>query len=125
MTEQPKMTPCECSDPGSEHCRCHRNAGHKAARQSTEPMPCIHCLAPAAECRCDGGMEPRQTTADYTPGSHGCHEALHMASFLMQAVDTELCDHPAVKQNPAWEALATRAHDALFDLYQAIGAEHI
>jgi hypothetical protein len=68
----------------------------------------------------DNGMKP-----DFTPGSIGCHEALHMASFLCAAVDEQLCEHEAVKLNPEWVALADRARDALMDLYQAIGAEHL
>ncbi|SDE25460.1 hypothetical protein [Rhodospira trueperi] len=59
------------------------------------------------------------------PGSYGCHEALHMASFLMEAVDGHLMEHPAVTLNPEWFALAAQAHDALFALYQAIGAAHL
>ena len=49
------------------------------------------------------------------------HEALHMASFLMRAVDTELLSHQAVKSNPEWLSLCESAHQSLFDLYQAIG----
>ena len=60
------------------------------------------------------------TTTDYKT-----HEALHMTSFLMQSVDRELLDHDAIKDNPEWEALAKTAHQALFDLYQAIGREHL
>jgi len=62
---------------------------------------------------------------EFRPGTHGCHEALHMASFLMEAVDGSLMDHPAVTLNPEWFALAAQAHDALFTLYQAIGTAHI
>lgn len=50
-------------------------------------------------------------------------EALHMASFLMRSVDTELLEHPAIRDNESWLALARNAHDSLFDLYQAIGAK--
>ncbi|MEM7569239.1 MAG: hypothetical protein AAF337_05535 [Pseudomonadota bacterium] len=50
------------------------------------------------------------------------HEALHMASFLMRSVDTELLESQAIKQNEAWLALAQTAHQALFDLYQSMGA---
>lgn len=62
--------------------------------------------------------------ARFAPGTYGCHEALHIAAVLAAMVDRELAEHPAVKANPAWKALADRASDALGDLYQAIGAEH-
>jgi hypothetical protein len=61
----------------------------------------------------------------FAPGTHGCHEALHMASFLMEAVAERLMEHKAIEQKPEWAALADRAHQALFDLYQAIGKEHL
>ena len=50
------------------------------------------------------------------------HEVLHMTSFLMSSVDAELLEHPAIQSNDDWSALADRAHQALFDLYQSIGA---
>lgn len=63
--------------------------------------------------------------ARYAPGSFGCHEALHMALVLSELVAERLGEHPAVRRDPAWKALADRASDALFDLYQAIGADHM
>ncbi len=63
--------------------------------------------------------------AAYVPGTFGCHEAMHMASVAMEMVDRHLCEHPAIKGNEAWFHLAGRAFDALFELYQAIGAEHM
>lgn len=62
---------------------------------------------------------------DMSPGSFGCHEALHMASFLCAAVDEQLCEHEAVKANPEWLAMAEVAREALMDLYQMIGAKHL
>ena len=53
------------------------------------------------------------------------HEVLHMSSFLMQSVDHELMEHPAIQGNEEWSALAAKAHQALFDLYQTIGASTI
>ena len=53
------------------------------------------------------------------------HEALHMSLFLTNAVGTELMEHAAVKENDEWAALAEKAHEALFDLYQAIGGAHL
>lgn len=63
--------------------------------------------------------------AQFRPGSYGAHEALHMASVFADMVDRHLCEHPTVVANEAWTALANRAADALHDLYQAIGAEHM
>ena len=62
---------------------------------------------------------------NYAPGGFGCHEALHMASVLADMVDEQLCEHPAIERNPAWLRLAERAEEALLELYQAIGAEHL
>lgn len=47
-----------------------------------------------------------------------------MASVLAEMVDERLAEHPAVRLNPEWKALADRAADALADFYQAIGARH-
>jgi hypothetical protein len=69
----------------------------------------------------DFAIDPKQ----YEPGSYGCHEALHMASFLANAVSEELCEHNAIKANPEWEQLATTAFEALYKLYQEIGAKHL
>lgn len=62
---------------------------------------------------------------NFAPGSFGCHEALHMAWFLMESVERGLAEHAAIKAKPEWTALADKAHQALFDLYQAIGREHL
>lgn len=61
----------------------------------------------------------------YEPGTFGCHEALHMASVIINMVDENLCSHPAIEQNPEWKAKACEASDALYDLYQMIGAKHL
>lgn len=61
----------------------------------------------------------------FGPGTHGCHEALHMTSFLIDAIENELVDHDAIKDRPEWCQLAEKARDALGDLYQAIGKVHI
>lgn len=61
----------------------------------------------------------------FVPGSYGCHEALHMSSFLAEAVSEQLCEHPAIEANPDWYRLASIAATALADLYQEIGAAHI
>lgn len=46
-----------------------------------------------------------------------------MSAFLMRSVAVELLEHDAVRPRPEWWQLAERAHQALFDLYQAIGRE--
>ncbi len=63
-----------------------------------------------------------QLVADFAPGTVGCHEAMHLASVVMDTVDRHLCDHPAVLSNPDWYRLADEAQTALFNLYQAMGA---
>lgn len=53
------------------------------------------------------------------------HEALHMSSFLMLSVDRELIEHQYIQSEPDCIALAEKAHQALFDLYQLIGEKHL
>lgn len=62
---------------------------------------------------------------NFKPGTFGCHEALHMASVVGDMVDTQLLSHPAIIANPEWFAKAEAAAKACYDLYQAIGAEHM
>lgn len=64
-------------------------------------------------------------STDYAPGTMGCHEALHMASFLSSAVDTELAQHPAILGNQEWSELASKAVKILGELYQKIGEKHL
>ncbi len=52
----------------------------------------------------------------------GRHEVLHMSSYFMLNIDKYLLEHPEVKKMPEWENLAHTAHQALFDLYQSVGA---
>lgn len=61
----------------------------------------------------------------HEPGSFGCHEVLHMASFLQMSVYHELIVHPAIKNNKEWLKLAHKAQGALADLYNAIGLKHL
>jgi hypothetical protein len=56
---------------------------------------------------------------------YGRHEVLHMSNFLCNSVGNELMEHAQIQNNPAWQALAETAHQALFDLYQAIGEVHL
>ena len=68
---------------------------------------------------------PDSKPGDFQPGTYGCHEALHMALFLAESVDEQLCEHPAIQLQPEWHKLAEEAFDKLYDLYQAIGREHL
>lgn len=61
----------------------------------------------------------------FVPGTFGCHEALHMASVLMEMVEEKLCEHPAIEMHPLWVSLANRARENLFKLYQEIGSVHL
>lgn len=70
------------------------------------------------------GIEGTKTEG-YAPGSFGCHEALHMTSVAQAFVDEHVCNHPAIDLNPEWAAMAEKASQALFDLYQMIGAKHL
>jgi hypothetical protein len=47
-----------------------------------------------------------------------------MSLFLQRAVEEELINHAQVQANPEWKALAETAFDALFRLYQSVGAAH-
>lgn len=62
---------------------------------------------------------------DFSPGTHGCHEALHVASIYTDNIFRDLAGHPAIVADPKWYSLAMKAGNALFDLYQAIGAVHL
>jgi hypothetical protein len=61
----------------------------------------------------------------FEPGTFGCHEALRLASTFMIVVEQHLAEHPAIRSNPEWEALATTAVTALADLYHAIHKAHL
>lgn len=69
-----------------------------------------------------------QTTPEadrFKPGTFGCHEAMHMVSVSRDFVEEHVANHPAIGLNPEWQALAEKACEVLFDLYQAIGKEHM
>jgi hypothetical protein len=72
-----------------------------------------------------GLRESSDPDARPAPGTFHCHEALHMTSFLTSAIDTELCNHPAILANPEWFRLAMEGQQKLADLYQDIGSEHL
>lgn len=91
---------------------------------TTEDIEALR-LQRLAECASERATTAEGLAAQFCPGSLGCHEALHGASILMEMVDRELCDHPAVLANPDWYALAHRAMENLFRLYQSIGSVHL
>ena len=68
--------------------------------------------------------QPIYDPSPFAPGTHGCHEALHMAAVLMEMVDERLCQHPAIQLRLEWAKKADAARVALFELYQDIGREH-
>lgn len=70
-----------------------------------------------------GAMSKKK--ADFSPGTMGCHEALHMASFLADAIDREILNHPSVVADPKWKKLASRSFNAMAKLYQEIGGKHL
>lgn len=53
------------------------------------------------------------------------HEALHASSMVLSIVEEHIMEHPAVSEIPKRKELADKAHQALFDLYQLIGSQHI
>jgi hypothetical protein len=48
-----------------------------------------------------------------------------LASTFMIMVEQHLAEHPAVRSNPEWDALATTAVTALTHLYHAIHKAHL
>ena len=61
----------------------------------------------------------------FAPGTFGCHEALHLASVFGRLLEGDLAEHPAVVLKPDWFQLASRASDAVAELYQEIGKVHV
>jgi hypothetical protein len=53
------------------------------------------------------------------------HEALHMSSKLLQAVNEWLVEHPAIQADKERLKLATQAADTLMELYQLIGRQSL
>ncbi|MDF1634883.1 hypothetical protein [Mycoplana sp. MJR14] len=69
------------------------------------------------------------TTAEIStrnaPGTRSCHEATHTASIVLDLVDQHLLHHPAIAANPEWFRHASKASEALFNLYQSMGAAQL
>ncbi len=77
-----------------------------------------HLAAVAAE------QEPGWETR-YGPGSFGCHELLDRVLLLGDLVEGQVLEHPACALQAEWYHLAAQAVEALRELYQRIGAEHL
>lgn len=76
----------------------------------------------AAELAADHGpgwAEP------FRPGTFGGHELLDRVSLFAGWLERDLVSHPACVANPEWFALAERAAEALRELYQRVGEEHV
>jgi hypothetical protein len=58
----------------------------------------------------------------FEPGTFGNHELLDRTYLVMNLLEQHVLDHPACLREPSWYALANRAFDALFELYQEVGA---
>jgi hypothetical protein len=61
----------------------------------------------------------------YRPGTMGCHELLDRTANLADAVEDLVQTHPSCIRNPEWFRLAALAVNALNELYQRIGDEHL
>lgn len=59
------------------------------------------------------------------PVDLGVHEVLHMTGFFMNSVHSELAEHSSIASHPEWSKLVDQIHDKLWELYQAIGKEHL
>ncbi|QRM55488.1 hypothetical protein [Sinorhizobium sp. BG8] len=75
-------------------------------------------------------LRDRHTTSahlldSYQPGSLGYHEATHTTSIILGLVDDQLLLHPAIVANPELFRLASRASEALFNLYQLMGSAQV
>src|SRR6266446_4485198 len=69
-------------------------------------------------------LEPGWETR-YQPGSFGCHELLDRVSLLGDFVQEQVAGHPSCALRAEWHRLAMQAAEALRDLYQKVGAEHL
>ncbi|MAL80286.1 MAG: hypothetical protein CMN55_14455 [Sneathiella sp.] len=56
------------------------------------------------------------------PDAFHQHEALHMALFLAESVESQLMENAFVRDHPDCRKLAEAANDTLFNLYQLIGS---
>jgi hypothetical protein len=61
----------------------------------------------------------------YRPGTTGCHELLDRTANVADSLERLIVEHPACVRNREWHALACQAAEALHELYQRVGAEHL
>lgn len=61
----------------------------------------------------------------FAPGSFGCHELLDRTLLAMNSVDEWLLTHPACVHRRDWYGIAYQAFEALEELYQKVGDEHL
>jgi hypothetical protein len=61
----------------------------------------------------------------YRPGSFGCHELLDRVNLLGDLVEEKVLGHPACALRAEWYELAVGAVEALRELYQRVGADHL
>ena len=59
------------------------------------------------------------------PGSFGCHELLDRVMLVGDLVAGQVLEHPACVLQEEWHRLAAQAVEALRELYQRVGAEHL
>lgn len=52
------------------------------------------------------------------------HEALDRTHIFMEMF-SYVSEHPAVSKNEQWRLKAEEAHNAMWELYKMIGAEHL
>ena len=61
----------------------------------------------------------------YKPGSFGCHELLDRATLLGDMLEAQVLGHPSCALREEWHRLASHAVEALRELSQKVGAEHL
>jgi len=90
----------------------------KTAEPDTHQEWQEHLATVAAE------QEPGWETR-YAPGSFGCHELLDRVMLLGDLVEVQVLEHPSCALQEEWHYLAVQAVEALRELYQRIGSEHL
>ena len=61
----------------------------------------------------------------YRPGSFGCHEFLDRVTLLGDLLEARVLGHPSCVLREEWHRLATAAVEAMRELYQKVGREHL
>ncbi len=72
-----------------------------------------------------GALDSDATEEDFAPGTLGCHELLDRTSLVLKLLEESIRTHPSCLLKPEWFELADRASQALADLYQRVGSEHL